>query len=111
MTAEQYNYINDVIEDLYEAGKLSEEDFEILDEAIEALEKAEKYKWHDLRKNPKDLPKNGTDVVVAIFDDTFEDQYIAMFINRRFYFNDGGLISEKPVRVDGWKYKDFLGGE
>lgn len=24
---------------------------------IEALEKAEKYRWHDLRKNPEDLPK------------------------------------------------------
>ena len=29
--------------------------------AIEALEKAEKYRWHDLRKNPNDLPtKDGT---------------------------------------------------
>ena len=25
--------------------------------AIEALEKADKYKWHDLRKNPDDLPE------------------------------------------------------
>lgn len=24
--------------------------------AIEALEKADKYRWHDLRKNPDDLP-------------------------------------------------------
>lgn len=24
--------------------------------AIEALEKADKYRWHDLRKNPNDLP-------------------------------------------------------
>lgn len=27
--------------------------------AISALEKAEKYKWHDLRKDPEDLPKEG----------------------------------------------------
>lgn len=27
------------------------------DVAIEALENADKYKWHDLRKNPDDLPK------------------------------------------------------
>ena len=26
--------------------------------AIKALEKADKYRWHDLRKNPKDLPRN-----------------------------------------------------
>lgn len=25
--------------------------------AVEALEKADRYKWHDLRKNPDDLPK------------------------------------------------------
>ena len=25
--------------------------------AIEALEKADKYRWHDLRKNPNDLPE------------------------------------------------------
>lgn len=25
--------------------------------AIEALEKADKYRWHDLRKNPDDLPE------------------------------------------------------
>lgn len=26
--------------------------------AIEALEKADKYRWHDLRKNPDDLPED-----------------------------------------------------
>ena len=25
--------------------------------AIKALEKADKYRWHDLRKNPDDLPE------------------------------------------------------
>ena len=38
--------------------------------AIKALEKADKYKWHDLRKNPDDLPEdNGygeSDYVLAI---------------------------------------------
>lgn len=28
------------------------------DKVIETFEKIEKYKWHDLRKNPDDLPKN-----------------------------------------------------
>ena len=28
-----------------------------IDAAIKALEKADKYKWHDLRKNPDDLPE------------------------------------------------------
>ena len=28
-----------------------------IDKAIEALEKANKYRWHDLSKNPDDLPE------------------------------------------------------
>ena len=28
-----------------------------IDKAIEALGKADKYRWHDLRKNPDDLPE------------------------------------------------------
>ena len=28
-----------------------------IDAAIKALEKADKYRWHDLRKNPNDLPE------------------------------------------------------
>lgn len=32
--------------------------------AIEALEKANKYKWHDLRKNPEDLPSHNKKVIV-----------------------------------------------
>lgn len=30
---------------------------EAWDMAIKALEKADKYRWHDLRKNPDDLPE------------------------------------------------------
>ena len=32
------------------------------DMAIEALEKADKYRWHDLRKDPNDLPKGYIEV-------------------------------------------------
>lgn len=28
-----------------------------IDAAVDALEKADKYRWHDLRKNPDDLPE------------------------------------------------------
>lgn len=28
-----------------------------IDKAIEALEKADKYRWHDLKENPDDLPE------------------------------------------------------
>ena len=36
-----------------------------LDVAIEALEKADKYRWHDLRKNPDDLPPVEKEVEIA----------------------------------------------
>ena len=48
--------------DALEVGKTI--DFAI--EAIEALEKAEKYKWHDLRKNPNDLPNVETRVEIVL---------------------------------------------
>ena len=35
-------------------GTISEEAIKM---AIEAVEKADKYRWHDLRKNPDDLPE------------------------------------------------------
>lgn len=35
-----------------------------LEEVGEALEKAEKYHWHNLRKNPDDLPKESGDYIV-----------------------------------------------
>ena len=34
--------------------------------AIKALEKLEKYKWHDLRKNPNDLPNVETRVEIVL---------------------------------------------
>lgn len=37
-----------------------------LEEAREALEKAEKYHWHNLRKNPEDLPELRVECEVAL---------------------------------------------
>lgn len=34
--------------------------------AVEALEKTDKYRWHDLRKNPNDLPPNFHTVVICL---------------------------------------------
>lgn len=36
-----------------------------LDAAVKALENQDKYRWHDLRKNPEDLPTDGEPVLVA----------------------------------------------
>lgn len=38
-----------------------------IDMAIKALERRDKYRWHDLRKNPDDLPEDdGGDVIVCV---------------------------------------------
>ena len=39
-----------------------------INEASTALRKAEKYKWHDLRKNPGDLPLLGEEIEVFTID-------------------------------------------
>ena len=31
--------------------------YEAIEMAVDALEKSDKYRWHDLRKNPDDLPE------------------------------------------------------
>ena len=38
--------------------RLSDDRLLAWDMAIDALEKADKYRWHDLRKNPDDLPED-----------------------------------------------------
>ena len=58
MTGAEYNHINDVIEDLYELGKLTEEDFCNLCRWIDEADRLEKYRWHDLRKDHNDLPND-----------------------------------------------------
>ena len=32
--------------------------YEAIEMAVDALKKADKYRWHDLRKNPDDLPED-----------------------------------------------------
>lgn len=36
--------------------------------AIEALEKADKYRWHDLKEDPTDLPKDGFNKCLVSID-------------------------------------------
>lgn len=58
MTGDEYNHINDVIQDLYQDGRLGENDFDFLCETIDKADRCDKYRWHDLRDNPEDLPKD-----------------------------------------------------
>lgn len=73
---------------------------ESMNTAIESLEKAEKYKWHDLRKGPKDLP-HGKNVVLA-FDGA--EYGVAVFYNSGIYH--GWATSDQdlePSEIAAWR--------
>lgn len=57
-------------------------------EIIEALEKAEKYKWHDLRNNPEDLPtKKELYLVKRVVSDRFcpSEYAVLVFCDEKFW--------------------------
>lgn len=76
---------------------------EALNMAIEALEKQEKYKWHDLRKNPKDLPDERN--VVIGFDGS--EYGATVFYDSGIY--RGWATSDQdfePSDITAWRYME-----
>ena len=72
--------------------------------AIDALEKREKYKWHDLRVDPDDLPVHWEEILfgtvhgllhIGAYDRTFE-----LFIK----FMDHSYVEMGKSEVVAWKY-------
>ena len=59
--------------------------YEAIEMAVDALEKADKYRWHDLRKNPDDLPKadgnNESEYVLAAIGTPEWNHYEWAFYN------------------------------
>ena len=72
--------------------------------AIKALEKADKYKWHDLRKNPDDLPE--------AIGNGYESEYVLVMIGtpewnsweQAYYHHDKKLWSTYDQNVFAWRY-------
>ena len=74
------------------------------EEAIKALEKADKYRWHDLRKNPDDLPEaiGGGD----------ESEYVLVMIGtpewnsweQAYYHHGKRLWTTYEQNVFAWRY-------
>ena len=71
--------------------------------AIKALEKADKYRWHDLRKNPDDLPDA---------DGNSESDYVLVMIGtpewnsweQAYYHHGKRLWSTYEQNVFAWRY-------
>lgn len=75
--------------------------------AVEALGKADKYRWHDLRKNPDDLPEA---------DGNSESDYVLVMIGtpewnsweQAYYHHDKKLWSTYEQDVFAWRYIEPL---
>ena len=72
--------------------------------AIKALEKADKYRWHDLRKNPDDFPE--------AVGGGYESDYVLVMIGtpewnsweQAYYHHDKKLWSTYEQNVFAWRY-------
>ena len=78
--------------------------------AVETLEKADKYRWHDLRKNPDDLPEAdeyGCSEYVLVMTGTPEwDNH-----EWAYYHHDKKLWSTYEQNVFAWRYIEPFEGE
>ena len=78
--------------------------YEAIEMAVEALEKADKYRWHDLRKNPDDLPE--------AIGGGYESDYVLVMIGtpewnsweQAYYHHDKKLWSTYEQNVFAWRY-------
>lgn len=72
--------------------------------AIKALEKADKYRWHDLRKNPDDLPE--------AIGDGYESEYVLVMTGtpewnsweQAYYKHDKQMWSTYEQNIIAWRY-------
>ncbi len=71
---------------------------------IKALEKADKYRWHDLRKNPDDLPE--------AIGGGYESDYVLVMIGtpewnsweQAYYKHDKQMWSTYEQNIFAWRY-------
>lgn len=64
---------------------------------IKALEKVDKYRWHDIRKNPNDLPPNGMRVECQHLPSITTDKKDLVVMH---YFIDGEFVYNWDVDTD-----------
>ena len=77
--------------------------YEAIEMAVDALEKADKYRWHDLRKNPDDLPEA---------DGNSESEYVLVMIGtpewnsweQAYYHHGKKMWSTYEQNVFAWRY-------
>ena len=78
--------------------------YEAIEMAVDALEKADKYRWHDLRKNPDDLPE--------AIGGGYESEYVLVMIGtpewnsweQAYYHHGKRMWSTYEQNVFAWRY-------
>ena len=99
-----YHYDEEVDDDVYDNIERIDEILELNKIVIKALEKAEKYRWHDLRKNPDDLPE--------AIGGGYESEYVLVMIGtpewnsweQAYYKHDKRMWSTYDQNVFAWRY-------
>ena len=99
-----YHYDEEVGEDVYDNISRVNELLQLNKIVSKALEKADKYKWHDLRKNPDDLPE--------AIGGGYESEYVLVMIGtpewnsweQAYYHHDKRLWSTYEQNVFAWRY-------
>jgi hypothetical protein len=97
------HYDAEVDDDVYDDISKVNEILKLNKIVSKALEKADKYKWHDLRKNPDDLPEA---------DGNSESDYVLVMIGtpewnsweQAYYHHGKRLWSTYEQNVFAWRY-------
>ena len=99
-----YHYDEEVDDDVYDDTSKVDEILQLNKIVSKALEKANKYRWHDLRKNPDDLPEaiGGGD----------EGEYVLVMSGtpewssweQAYYKHDRRMWSTYDQNVFAWRY-------
>ena len=107
-----HHYDAEVGDDVYDSTSRVNELLQLNKIVCEALEKADKYRWHDLRKNPDDLPEA---------DGNSESDYVLVMIGTLewgdyewAYYNHNTTMWSTPFCVQNvcaWRYIEPFKGE
>ena len=97
------HYDAEVDDDVYDNTSKVNEILKLNKIVSKALEKADKYRWHDLRKNPDDLPEA---------DGNSESDYVLVMIGtpewnsweQAYYHHDKKLWTTYEQNVFAWRY-------
>ena len=99
-----HHYDAEIGEDVYDDIKRVDELLQLNKIVSKALEKADKYRWHDLRKNPDDLPE--------AIGGGYESEYVLVMIGIpewdhwewAYYHHDKKLWSTYEQNIFAWRY-------